>query len=87
MDRCLICREKAKYGDLCADCWLGLKCFDRNPKLLGRATAYVKRKGRLRTKHHRRESRKRESELSRLINEQRKDANDRETRFDYASRK
>lgn len=84
MDRCLICNQKAEYGDLCKNCWLGMKMFQRNTKLLGRAISYLGGKKKLRTKHHRRGLRKRESELSRLINEQRKDTNDRRVRFEHA---
>lgn len=84
MTRCLICKSEAVYGDLCKECWLGLKCFHRNTKLLGRAVAYLTKKGHLRTKHERRGSRKRESELSRLINQQRADVNDRVIRFEHS---
>lgn len=84
MDRCLICKNEAVYGDLCKECWLGLKCFHHNPKLVGRANSYLANKHKLRTKKERRGLRKHESQLSRLIREQRKDANDRRVRFEHA---
>jgi hypothetical protein len=81
--KCLICRSKAEYGDLCKECWLGLKCFERNTKFLGRAIAYLKRKGTLLTKHEARRDRK----LRKLIAEQQKDAHDRIIRFEHAMEK
>ena len=81
--RCLICRDEAVYGDLCKECWLGLKCFQRNPKLLGRAVAYCspgKHKQTLRPKKAVRQSRK----LQKLVNDQQKDAHDRIIRFEHA---
>lgn len=86
MDRCLICRSEAVYGDLCKDCWLGLKSFNRNTKLLGRAISYLGKKHKLRSKNERRGLRKRVSQLSRLINQQRADASDRSIRFEHVIR-
>ncbi len=81
--KCLICGIEAVYGDLCKDCWIGLKCFQRNTKLLGRAVAYCangKHKKTLRPKKTARLSRK----LKKLVDEQRKDAHDRIIRFERA---
>lgn len=86
MNRCLICNKESEYGDLCKECWVGLKCFHRNVKLLGRAVTYLGGKRKLRTKKQRRGLRKRESELSRLINAQKADAGDRNIRFENAIR-
>lgn len=84
MNRCLICNKESVYGDLCKGCWLGLKCFERNCKLLARAITYLGPKRKLRTKRQRRESRKRSAEISRLVEQQRTDANDRTICFDHA---
>lgn len=86
--KCLICRAEAEYGDLCKSCWLGLKMFQRNTKLLGRAIAYlgpVKRK--LKTKRQRRAAMHETSELKKLIESQRRDENDRNLRFEQAIEK
>lgn len=86
-EACLICKAEAVYGDLCKDCWLGLKCFGRSVKLLGRATAYLSRKGNLRTKFERRAKRHRTSQIEKLKREQWRDDHDREMRFDHAVNK
>lgn len=87
MNRCLICKDEAVYGDLCKECWLGLKCFHGETKLLGRAISYLSGKKSLRTKNDRRGLRKRNSKLARLIQEQRADAHDRNIRFEHAINK
>lgn len=74
--KCLICNAKADYGDLCKDCWLGLKYFHHTPRLLARAITYLGPKRKLRTKHQRRESRKRQTEIQRLTEQQRAAAKD-----------
>lgn len=84
MNHCLICKKAAQYGDLCKDCWLGLKLFQHSPKLLGRANSYLNHKNKLRTKKERRGVRKRDSELSRLIRQQKADARDTRVRFEHA---
>jgi hypothetical protein len=70
---CLICKAEARYGDLCAECWIGLKNFQQSTHYLGRAIAYLKRKGALTTKRDARQARKRESTLKRLVKAQQKD--------------
>lgn len=85
---CLICKLEAIYGDLCKDCWLGLKMFKRDVRLLGRAISYLgPTKRQLRTKRERRVSRKRIKELERLSLAQQQDRTDREIRFDHAINK
>lgn len=70
---CLICKAPAVYGDLCADCFVGLQRFKKSTKLLGRAIAYIGKKAKLVTKHQRRIERRRRSDISRLVAEQRED--------------
>lgn len=85
--KCLICPSSTDYGDLCKECWLGLKCFQRDAKRLGRAITYLTRKGMLITKRERRKRRKQGAELAQLIGQQRKDEKDRNLRLDHAIRK
>lgn len=70
---CKICKQTAKYDDLCGECWLGLKCFQRKPKLLGRAIAYLQNSGKLLTRRERRVERRRNNEIRDLRDEQRRD--------------
>lgn len=86
--KCLICPNEQKYGDLCGECWLGLKYFRRSQHLLGRAIAYLgltKRK--LRTKRQQRAHMKENAELQKLIDSQRRDDKDRHLRFERAIEK
>ena len=63
---CKICKKPAEYGDLCKNCWLGLKLFNRDKRLLGRAVAYVTKSAKLTTKRERRRERARQAELKKL---------------------
>jgi hypothetical protein len=85
MTLCLFCKQEAVYGDLCKTCWLGLKMFNRDVRLLGRAVAYLSpNKRQLKTKRERRTERKKIREVRLLKTSQWRDKADREVRFDHA---
>lgn len=81
---CAICNSAILgQNEICAKCEDGIKAFDSSTKLLGRAASYVGRN--LRGKKRKaRKFKQRNSKLQKLIQAQRRDANDNYMRFEHA---
>jgi len=82
---CAICSQVllGSSGEICRQCESGLKVFNHNAKLLGRATSYVSGKLRQPKKKFKKFKRK-NRQLQQLVKEQRRDARDNYIRFEHA---